>query len=633
MLVGVFGATFPRFFSSSDELLAEAVWRQSAITAVERRIVLVDIDEKSLASVGPWPWSRQMVAQLIDRLDAAGVGLKLFDIVFPQQRQGDTEFFSALASREHAPNVGAQIFSLDSSNSSRIGQLSGAVSGAACPPEFATAYGFLGNQRALKYAGHITPRLDHDGVIRRVPGLVCADGNTYPALALAGLGALSADPGRIILEPASSVFSAPWMVRFEGLEGIRVPLSQGGDLRVPHHRPRGSLMAVSAADVIAGRVGPETLKGAWVVIGSSAFGVGDVVATAQGSAVNGMEVHAQLLAGILDDRMPFTPIAGEAVVWLAAILLVSVLVRLSIYAPAAPPRLQAMAPLFMGVVFATILFAIHAGFLIGLNWFVAWSHLAFVMVISGIGVVAAGYLRSRFETFVLYGNFSSYIPQQVAEKVAFQQNGPAYSATRAPMTVLCADLRNFSAFCERRPAHEAAQVLHEFFTVATQVIEAHDGVVEHMVGDSLLAVWNGPKPCDDHAWQAIRAAKKIWQQCADSFPDLSSFDLEPLDIGLGIESGPTVMGVFGPVNRRTHTLLGETVTVAVQLQALTADLASPILIGEGLAEQVKGDWKSLGFFLLPGLPRSRRIYELPVLSASQQQNRLKLLDINRPNAA
>jgi adenylate cyclase len=237
------------------------------------------------------------------------------------------------------------------------------------------------------------------------------------------------------------------------------------------------------------------------------------------------------------------------------------------------------------------------------------------------------------ETARVFQQLASHVPASVAREIAFQDGSGEVSASRQELTVLYADIRNFSAFSEKRPSEEVARVLHDFLSEATRVIEAHDGVVQHMVGDSIMAVWNGPQPCAQHAERAVQAAQALWRDCMARMPDVSGFDLEPLDIGIGLETGMATIGLFGPQNRRTHTVLGETVTVAVQLQALTADLASPVLAGEVLAGRVKADWKPLGFFLIPGLVRSRRVFALPVLGPAEQQQRLKLLDVHRQSAA
>ena len=156
-------------------------------------------------------------------------------------------------------------------------------------------------------------------------------------------------------------------------------------------------------------------------------------------------------------------------------------------------------------------------------------------------------------------------------------------------------------------------VLHMFFTSASRIVEEHGGVVEQMVGDGLLAVWNGSSPCAAHTERALEAAQALWQVCTPQLPRIASRKVPPLDLGIGIETGTILIGSFGPVSRRVHTVLGETVSIAARLQALTGELACPILVGEAAAAaQPAGRLRKLGDFLLEGLTAQRTVYELPV---------------------
>lgn len=625
------GNLLPQVFQSIDERSAGVVWRASDSAQLERRFVLVDIDEKSLKEIGPWPWPRERMAELVSALDREQVGLKLFDVVFPEAKDGDAILASALA-KSSGPSVVAQVFSLDPTNTTAAGQLAGALPLSVCPPASAKAYGYLANGASMGGAGHITPRIDADGSVRQVPALICFGGKTYPALVLAGLSSMAADGGRVSLQPAESMLSPAWTLSFPGLPGVRVPLGEAGDMRVSYRLPRDAFVSVSAADVIKGRAPQAMLNQSWALVGATAFGLGDTVPTPLGGAVSGLEVHAQLLSAILDDRLPYTPLLANFLPWVLAAVFALLLLLTARQSPVRFSRGRAVALPLLGLVLALASFALHALLLAQLHWFMDWSQIGFFVIASSLGLAMINHARARFETARVFDQFSSHLPSGVAQEVALSETTDDIQSQRKQLTVLFADIRNFSAFCEKQPLR-AAQALHDFFLTATRLIESHGGVVEHMVGDSIMAVWNGSVDCADHAQRAVEAAQAIWRECSDQLPDISGFDLEPLDIGIGLESGPATIGLFGPRNRRTHTLLGETVTVAVQLQALTSDLASPVLVGEQVASAAPGDYKPMGFFLLPGLTRSRRVFSLSVLTPAQQQERLKSLDVDRSNAA
>jgi adenylate cyclase len=228
---------------------------------------------------------------------------------------------------------------------------------------------------------------------------------------------------------------------------------------------------------------------------------------------------------------------------------------------------------------------------------------------GGVLLAAGQYARARFERERLYGNLASYLPEPVAAEIAFREPTGIIDAQRREVTVLFADIRNFSAYCEGRPPEEAAALLHAFFSAATRVIESQGGLVEEFVGDAVLAIWNAPEPCPDHPAKALAAAIALQAETAPIFDQPPPVGLEPLALGIGIETGNALVGSFGPARRRTHTVLGETVTVAVRLQSLTVDLAQPVVVGEQAAQRLPKDTLvPLGSFLLEGLRTAREVY-------------------------
>lgn len=631
--VGLISALSPNFLALVNERGAGLAWRASDPAQIERRFVLVDIDEKSLAEMGPWPWPRERMAELVRALDQHQVGLKLFDVVFPESRAGDTALAEVMNRSDEGPNVVAQAFSLDPSNTNRVGTLVGSLPLTVCPPVAARGYGYLANGLPVARAGHITPRIDPDGAVRRVPAMVCLDGRTYPTLVLAGLSQMADGAGTITLSSAESLLAAPWTLSFPGLPGVRIPMSDQGDLRVSYKLPREAFISISAADVWANRVPSDLLSQSWVIVGATAFGLADTVPTPLGGAVSGLEVHAQLLSAILDDRLPYTPRFALLLPWVFGIAAAFFLLWIARLSSFRLGRSRAVGLPLVGVGLVLAVFCIHVFLLLQWHWFVPWSELGFFILMASAGLAMASHARSRFEAGRIFQHLSSHVSSPIASQLLLGDNNDEIVAKRQELTVLFVDIRNFSAFSERCDSDLVARVLHDFFSTVTRVVESHGGVVQHMVGDSVLAVWNGPQSCPDHAHQAVNAARDLWTECSAQLPELTAHGLEPLDIGIGLETGLATIGLFGPRNRRTHTVLGESVSVAVQLQALTADLASPVLAGETIVGRVSGDWKPLGYFLLPGLTRSRRVYSLTVLSVAQQQHRLKQLNFQRNTAA
>lgn len=632
----------PTALRQADERATDLVWQLSAGSAEERRVVVVDIDDASLQRIGPWPWPRETQARLVDALRSQGASLQLYDVVFADERQGTGELARALAAtRDSSPAVLAQVFALRNESTQRSGQLTGALPGQACLPPAVPAQGYVANVAGLDTpAGHITPRLDRDGAVRRVPALVCFGQRTYPALALAGLLALD-KPGvavPLIAQPGSRPWDAAWTLTLSGMPGVRVPLDANGDIRVPYHKARSSLISISAADVLEGKLAqPNLLAGAWVLVGASAFGLADAVPTALGGAVSGVEVHAQLLTGILDEAVPFTPRAASLFQATWAALAILALLALSWNRAAAESsarRLQSRHVLWIPVaalVFAALGFVLHGFALLAVDWWLGWAHASLAIVLAGLFLGLAEHARSLSEKGRLFRNLASYLPAAVAEKIALLEPSGEISAERRDLTVVVADVRNFSAYSEVRSPEDAARVLHRFYGTAGSIIEAHGGTVEEMTGDRLIAIFNGSTPCPAHPSQALAAARELWLRCSEELPNVPPQGLEPLGLGVGVESGTALVGSFGPASRRVHTVLGQPITVAMRLEEMTAELAYPILVGPETAERVGVPFerqelalKPLGTFLLPGLRHGSKVFTLRTLvqpgSDAEQQS-------------
>jgi adenylate cyclase len=613
-------AWVPGLSRGVEERAGDMLWRLGSALAPaaeeERRFVVVDIDEASIERLGAWPWPRERLAELSRLIAALGASVQVYDVVLPEPRGGDDALAAEFARH---PVVLAQIFSLDPNTTAAVGQLQGALKAGApaCVPPLPQASGFIANTPAFASisglaVGHVTPRIAPDGAVRHLPPLICFAGRVYPSLGLAALAKAAAAEPAWALAPGSGWLEPAWRLTHPALPGISVPLDANGDTRLSYQLPRRAILSVSAADVLGGTAPGELFRGAWVLVGATAFGIGDAVPTPHGGAVAGVEVNGQFISALLDGRLPYTPRAAPAM-----LLLLGVAGGVLLLLAARWRRLPVLGLPLAGLVLALTLLALHAGLQLGSQIWLGWTDPAIFCLVAGVLLAAVEHARARFERARLYGNLASYLPAQVAAEIAFHEPSGVIEAERREVTALFADIRNFSAHCEGRPLEEAAALLHAFFTAANRVVEAHGGLVEEFIGDAIMAVWNAPQACPDHAAKALAAAHQLQAEIVQLFDQPPPPGLEPLAVGIGIETGSAMVGSFGPANRRTHTALGETVTIAARLQALTADLAQPILVGEGAAARLPPDAVvSLGSFLLEGMRTARTVYAPPLAGPS-----------------
>lgn len=605
---------FPGVLDTLDERAGDFFWRAFPVDVQERRVIVVDIDEASLAEVGPWPWPRERLEALSSKLAALGAGTQIYDIVFPDARPGDDRLAVELA--RHSV-VLAQVFTLGNEEPSAAGQISGALTSPACGAPIPQAKGYIGNTAGLSVnpanaVGHITPRISDDGSVRRLPALICFENRVYPLLGLAALLKSAAAAPTLNLAPGVGWLDPAYRLSHGALPGVQVPLDANGDVRLSYSLSRKSFISVPAADILAGRAPAEFFKGAWVLVGATAFGIGDAVPTPHGGAVGGVEVHAQFITALLDNRLPYTPRGAAAIQLLMAALAAAALLLLVIRRH----RLPVVSLPLVGLALALLMLAAHGRGLLASHLWLGWADPAVFTLCAGLLLGVAEHARTRVEREALFRNLSSYLPQAVASDIAFREPSGVIDARRCDITVLYVDLRNFSAYCENRPPEEAAALLHAFFTLVDRVVEHHRGVVEEYAGDDIMAIWETGSA---QVAQALAAAAQIIQEGSALLPAPPPPGLEPLGIGIGIETGGALVGSFGPARRRTHTALGETVTIATRLQALTAELAEPIILGPAAAALLPGEaLVPLGAFLLEGLNQSRNIFAFRPPTAGSQ---------------
>jgi CHASE2 domain-containing sensor protein len=606
-----------------EERLGNLGWTIFPETQLEERVVIVAIDERSIAAVGPWPWSREKMAQLVSAIDNAGAQLQLHDIAYSDPRPGDEDLIAALEASSGAvisqiPILSANSTYLSEAESINVGVMTHPVNGLSCNNSGVPSIGFPSSSSFIAAdvgfasipKGHIAPLLNADGSISKQPAVICVEGKPYPALAVSALHQASRLSRQDDMNLSATVnlngglLGPAQRLTLDGYPGLEIPLDDDGNLRVSYASHPSSYQAVSAVDLLDGSADFELLRGAWVLVGATAFGLDDVVPTPYSSAAPGVELQARILGSILDLSMPFTPKAANLVLAFICLFFAVVLMRMGSFTG----RLGSIVSPSLIVFFPLISLGVHIQLLSSLSVWLGWVFPSLFGGISASMILLLEQARVRSQRNRVLGNLESYLPKDVAHQIAFSIPSSDIKAERRDVTLLSADLRNFSLYSESRPAEESAAVLHFFFQTATRIVEKCKGRIQEFNGDSLLAIWDDQGT--ESAERAYRAAVQMldqinYQLLAQYAPD----GLEPLVVGVGIEQGPALIGTIGPAHRRAQALLGDTVTIVLRLQEMTADLSQPILFGECVARQIQStQLQSQGSYLLAGLANPHIIF-------------------------
>lgn len=556
VLVALVVASAPPSVAIFDEMLRDPLVRLAASTTTESRITIVDIDEASLAEVGPWPWPRERLADLTEILlgpmGARGVAL---DMVLPEAADaaGDARL-SALAM--HAPLA----LSIALDYLPRHPPLALGVPGNSRgwhDTEIAVdATGFIGNHLVFSAAhciGNIGFQPDADGAIRRLPMLSRLGGQVFPPLAVA------------LME--CSGMTLPDLTRLT---------NTAGQWRIPYHRDWSAYTVVPASLVLAERVPVKLFAGRLVLIGSSSLGLSDRVATPLSASTSGVLVHAASLSALLDTGpvRPVIPGAILAATWLTATLLVWLLLL---------PRLTPLTGI-----------ALLAGFGFGWIGLAGWlieAALPLLPILAAYAILLAvgipfEWWWSRRESARVLRIFSHYVAPSVLAELLRQRGEQPLAPRFREVTVLVADMEGYTRATASLGLDGAASLTRDFLDCLTRPILTEEGTLDKYTGDGLVAFWNAPLPCTDHGDRAIRAARGILSAIRALNRERAASGLGTVRVRIGIETGPALVGDFGTRFRGTYTAIGNCINRAAKLQEAARDLPTDIVIGPGAQQHV-----------------------------------------------
>ena len=573
-----------------DDWLRDRLLRLQASSTAENRLVVIDIDEGSLAALGPWPWPRARLATLAELLlgpyQARGVAL---DLVFPEaaDRAGDTRL-AMLA--QFGPLVLAHAFDFNGSLPLRVGHPTGGKPGER--GQATAASGVVANHADLapaKKIGNIGFIPDMDGMLRRLPMQTWYERRLYPTLSLA------------LLEATDNHFNLPPKGGPRGVVGS----SSDGVLRIPFSHTWEAYTVIPARMILAQQVEPALLANKLVLVGSSSLGLSDRVATPLSPSTSGLLVHAAALSSLLDAAEGTAPApwpgAASAVLFTAAVALLSARTLMRHSALANIGLLAGASLTWLALVW---LLLPHDGV------FNSASPLLSFFFLLAVGVPLAWQMSQR-QSRRLLGTLRQYVADAVVDQLLRRNLADPLAPTRCEVTTLIADLEGYTGHVAVLSVEQAAQLTRDFLNCLTQPVLEQHGTLDKYTGDGLVAFWGAPLPVADHADQALAAARGITRAIAAFNAERVAQGLVPLRVRIGIESGTAMAGDFGSSARSIYTAVGDSVNVASRLETLARDLPHDIIIGPGTAALARRErLLPIGETTLRGKKASTALYTL-----------------------
>lgn len=617
---------------------------------VDDRIVILDIDEKSLKEEGRWPWSRDRLSLLTDKLfNKYGVAVVGFDVVFAEkdessglkvlqkigqnQLKGDAQFQAALAQiqpqleydnlfagkiRKRNVVLGYYLTNQEGANISGVlpepvfpaGTFKGR------PIGFTVWSGYGANlpelQKAAASAGHFNPLVDADGVVRRVPMVAEYGGAYYESLSLAMVRTLF---GQTKLLPGfadgktSGYGGLEWLELDTAAGRLKIPVDDEAATFVPYRGRQGSFRYISVTDVLHDRVEIAQLKSKIVLVGTTAPGLLDMRATPVAEIYPGVEVHANMIAGILDQNLKERPayMTGAEVVWL---LLIGI--ALSFLLPALSPAKVVLASAFMLAITLGMSFALwHYGNLLML----VANSLVMIALLFALDMSHGYFVESRTKRQIT-GLFGQYVPSELVEEMAEHPESVSMEGESREMTILFADVRGFTNISEGLNPKELTLLMNEFLTPLSRIVYKYRGTIDKYMGDCIMAFWGAPLPDANHARNAILAGIEMQATLKALQPHFKERGWPEIRIGVGINSGRVSVGNMGSEVRVAYTVMGDAVNLASRLEGITKQYGVGVIVGENTKNAVPDFvYRELDHVRVKGKDKPVAIYEPIGLSA------------------
>jgi adenylate cyclase len=580
-------------------------------------VVIVDIDPKSLSEFGQWPWPRSRTAELIRAIAAAGPAVIGLDIVFaepdrsspvrltenrPDMPLSVRDYLLALPDHDQqladtlaagsAPVVLGHLFTHQPGSAAALANGSFLLRGQDPSPFLHRFSGADANlplfEEAAQGSGFFNIVPDSDAIVRSLPLLISSQDGLHASLILAMLQAAAGGQPIEVSSNENGVRSVrvgphfiPTTMRGELLVSFSGPLEEAGFSGAARRLPY-----ISAADILAGRFDPAALRQAYVLVGTSALGLFDLIAVPVSEAFPGVEFHGHALNTILTGSHLRRPewLRGLEVIQLCAIgLLLTMLL----------PKAGAVGGLLIafGAVSGSILFTL---------WNFLWNSLLVDMVTPSAAaffmftaLTLLNYFAEERKTSRLRAAFSQYLAPAVVEELVKNQDSLVLSGEERELSILFSDIRGFTSMAERMRPDALCGFLNEYLTPMTAAVMNRRGTVDKFIGDAVMAFWNAPVRTPDHTRHACECALAMLNELETLNRAWLKRGLPSIRIGIGIHCGTARVGNMGSKQRFEYTVIGDSVNLASRLEGLTKYYGADIVVSGAVHEAV--DMESMVF--------------------------------------
>ncbi len=613
LLFHSFGQQKPDLLSSLDNRVTDAMFNIRGKKAPTPSIVIIDLDEKSLRSVGQWPWPRNTVAELIRNVQNAGAKVIGLDITFPESDRTspknfidelqpllpeplpqevveslkqsealdhDIELGNALAD---APSVLGYVFQTRNDGLKNTVDIPFPSSSIRLDPSTYkyTDISLLSAYRAIvnvvdvaqgQSEGFFNVFPDAAGTVRKVPLFMEMDGVPYPSLALEmariGLGVqdITIHVAQQAANPQKGILGVQIADKF-------IPTDERGQITVNFRGPAQTFPYLSAVDILEGR-NLAQLQNKYVLLGTSAAGLLDLRATPYSNIFPGVEVHANIIDNILAGD-PFTYDIFTEIGLTMALIITGGLFLSALLAYSSP-----LAGGLGGLLVVEMTIAGNYFLFFQNNELIGLTYPLITIFTVFLTVTLFNYFFEGREKRFISKAFGHYVSPQIVSQLTEHPESLSLSGEQKVLTVLFSDIRGFTTISEKMNSEELGLFMNEYLTAMSDIVMSNKGTVDKFIGDAVMAIWGAPLDDEEHAANCTRTAFLMMKKLEQLRPNWEEQDLPFIDIGIGINTGIMSVGNFGSDQRFDYTVMGDNVNLSSRLEGSNKTYGTNIVISE-----------------------------------------------------
>lgn len=542
-------------------------------------VVIAAIDEKSIEKLGRWPWDRDKIAELVNKLNDAGAEIIVFDIILSEKEKNDpllgrvindagNVILPVVFDFEKGSDLPESDFLLSSAFTSIVNH------------EMFDKYNPIMSKRVLipvpeiiqnvMGLGHINMFPDSDGTLRWESLIIGYKDYLYPSITLQAAAFYLGIPHEKVVIKAT-----------EGIQlGKRfIPTDRWGRSLIHYYGSNQTFKHISISDIIEGNIKTELLQGKIVLIGATAVGIYDLRVTPFSPAMPGVEKHANVISSILENRfIRCVSQSTNLIVLLLSGCLLSILI----------PRFKAAgASAITGIFLLLVLLSGYYLFAKNGLWInIAYPSINILFIF--ISVTAYNYAVEEKHARRIRAMFSSYVTEKIVNELIKNPSMAKLGGERREITVLFSDVRGFTSLSEKHSPEEVVSILNEYLGEMTEIVFKWEGTLDKFIGDAILAFWGAPMKQENHAELAVKCALHMVRRLEELQQKWQSEGKPVLDCGIGINTGVVLVGNIGAEGKKMdYTVIGDHVNLGSRVEGLTRKYNVHILITEFTMNKIK----------------------------------------------